>query len=211
MKSMIAEGFSGAGKNSICVLIYAGHGYTGSGGLYCCGETSMSATDLKNALDRYVHSEHVVFIHQACSSGGLIGKGTVTEEEAEAAERRMVNAILEPFLTTAKNGEFTGTKYTVIAAAKCWTSSWTVWEWENSPSQITNGFSPMLRFLAASGGYDYYTGSTGMKGDKDKNGRTSVREAFDYARPKVKSFKWYGKKYASTMVGSFPEPDLPLF
>ena len=76
IKSMITEGFRGAGKNSICVFVYAGHGYDDSGDLACLGQTSLSAAELKVHLDRNVQSEHVVFIHQACSSGGVIGKGT---------------------------------------------------------------------------------------------------------------------------------------
>lgn len=211
-RSLVSSGFSGAGRNSICVLVYAGHGYDGNGGpAFVSG--GMSSAQLKSFLDANVASQHVVLIHQACSSGGLIGKGAETEEDVQAAEAAMVNAFIEPFRTESKNGEFDGTKYTVIAAAECWTSSWTVWEWRNTPSNIFNGFSPMLRFLAASGGYDYYTkASTGRPGDKDKSGRVSVREAYSYARPKVRNLVWYGStKYRSTMAGYFPEPDLPLF
>ena len=212
-KSLISSGFSSAGKNSVCVLVYAGHGANGYGWPCFPGGSYITSSELKNYLDANVKSQHVVFIHQACSSGGLIGKGEETEEDIKAKEKAMVNAMIAPFVNASKNGEFAGTKYSVIAAAKCNTSSWTVWEWVGRSSNIVNGFSPMLRFLATSGGYDYYTkSSSGRKGDSDKNGKVSVLEAFNYASSRMNSFVWYGsKKYRSTMVYYSPEPNLPLF
>ena len=193
--SNITSVFSGATPNTVCVFMYSGHGYTGSGlssgALACYNGTYITTPTLKARMDS-INVNNMVILLGSCGSGGFIdpnGEEKKAEDfDPDAFNRAFVNAFRAP---ASNAGEFKAKGYTVIAAAAAHENGWCSW-WENDYGSIVNGGTDIMRALAKAGGYYYCTNSGknagfGSKaGDSNKDKKVTVKEAYTYAKKQVK-------------------------
>ena len=218
MRSAISGAFGSAGPNSVCVLMFAGHGMTGDSELttasLCFSDgSSITPGALKNYMDRNVKSEHVVIMLGSCGSGGFIQSNGSRSEPREAGYD--ADAFNSAFINVfsgcirSNSAEFLySKKYTVITAAMVHEEG-ICWNYGNPfLNYWPNGYSEIFRHIAAAGGYEYCdnrgkeTGWIGKQGDANGDRKISVKEAYDYARLRVE--KSHPQFWSS-------EPELILF
>ena len=174
--------------------MFSGHGYTGSGNysgaLSCSDGSRITAATLKSTMDR-LKINNIVILLGSCGSGGFIDPTTVGRQESGFNPDAFNNVFVNAFRTTVPaGGEFKAKGYTVIAGTAAHENGFCCW-WTNRFNQIVNGGTDIMIALAKAGGYEYCdnegfnVGFGSKRGDSNKDGTVTVKEAYTYAKKQV--------------------------
>ena len=179
----------GADEDDVTYFFYSGHGWnsiyqngvsdqplpssaqSGIVGIDINNASALISFDtLEAALSRIPGT--VVVLLDSCHSGGLIGKGTTTEEYSQAA--------IDAFSGAAAKGAATTDKYQVLVAASGKEVSWENLSQGGAAGAFTFG---LVSGLGMS--YKDYTIKSTMAADTNKNKAVTMSEAYKYLTKKV--------------------------
>lgn len=169
--SGIATAFAGAKEGDVSLFYYSGHGENGTGRLCGTGDTRISFSELREALDQ-VPGDKIVLL-DSCYSGGAINKDYDSDMEkyANAAIAAFANSAVGTFANSVpKSGELAASSYYVMTACRM----------DQTSSSMAEGYSLFTKCFEEVCGWNELSNSMldSASADTDNDGAITMTEAY---------------------------------